>query len=124
MAAVEEDSPEYYTTGGLRNLGNTCFINCILQCLAHVPPLRAFLRSVAVPPSKPCDTLAALKQLFDEASRCTVFAPRQFCSVVRQLGAFVPGSQGDAQEFVLFVLQTCHEQLRQERVGNLRPTAR
>ena len=31
---------------GLSNLGNTCFLNTTLQCLAHTPPFEQFLQTI------------------------------------------------------------------------------
>ncbi|XP_076896420.1 ubiquitin carboxyl-terminal hydrolase 25-like [Bidens hawaiensis] len=105
---------------GFRNLGNTCYLNAVLQCLTYTPPLANFC--LQLQHSAFCESLAQQ----DKKSDCP------FCllekRIVRSLTAdsttetpgkiigglklfadhFRLGRQEDAHEFLRYVIDACH----------------
>ncbi|CAL5229639.1 g13003 [Coccomyxa viridis] len=69
----EQDVTGYAKYGaGLRNLGNTCYMNSTLQCLYKVPELRQSLaayQAVAGPPDPAHKLTLATKELFGDLER-------------------------------------------------------
>ncbi|KAK0202664.1 hypothetical protein DFS33DRAFT_1342014 [Desarmillaria ectypa] len=111
-------------TLGLGNMGNTCFMNSALQCLAHTKELAEyFLIGVFKDELNPDNPLgmhgaiaeafgALLERIWDENGIASSYSPRNFKS---QLQRFAPQFSGyqqhDSQELVAFLLDGLHEDL-------------
>ena len=121
---------------GLNNLGNTCFLNSTIQCLAHIPP---FCQSIIEMPSTPRISINGhtgkvpqgkritliLKRLFeqmhdvshDHAQGLPAISPTKLVNTVPSLGnigsrngyKFHPGRQEDAHEFLVHLLDAMHD---------------
>ncbi|CAG0889491.1 unnamed protein product [Darwinula stevensoni] len=116
---------------GLRNHGNTCFINAVLQCLVHTDPLAEYM-------SRDCyktdlvkrnkfnskkygtqgEVTEELAKLIGSIWTCQ-YSPdmtTDFKSVIDKHGSQYRGSsQHDAQEFLLWLLDKVHEDLNTAR---------
>ncbi|KAJ7464605.1 hypothetical protein FB451DRAFT_1094421 [Mycena latifolia] len=111
-------------TLGLGNMGNTCFMNSALQCLAHEPELADyFLTGVFQEELNPDNPLgmhgaiaeafgALLQRIWAANGPSTSYSPREFKT---QLQRFAPQFSGyqqhDSQELVAFLLDGLHEDL-------------
>ncbi|NWU36552.1 UBP2 hydrolase, partial [Hylia prasina] len=106
---------------GLRNLGNTCFMNSILQCLSNTKELRDYclqnqylrdlnnnsrMRTVLM------SEFAKLIQLLWTSSPNESVSPSEFkTQIQRYAPRFVGYNQQDAQEFLRFLLDGLHSEV-------------
>ena len=99
---------------GLINMGNTCFLNSVLQCLFYTTPLAEFLLSKEH--SKRCRAsrdefcgLCVLERLMQKVHRQgeSVLRPIELVSRIKAVGKhFRPGRQEDSHEFLRLFIET------------------
>lgn len=105
---------------GLRNLGNTCFMNSVLQCLSNTKPLvEYFLRDDftfdknTTTSSMKGQLVTAyanlMKSMWNERSDSQV-SPNSFKTQIQRFAPrFMGYAQQDAQEFLRYLLEGLHE---------------
>ncbi|EQC42366.1 hypothetical protein SDRG_00104 [Saprolegnia diclina VS20] len=130
-------NPGYAGAVGLLNLGNTCFLNCALQCLAATPILRSYLLSTQyaghINKTNPLGTkgkvVSAVANVVASlwAPTGTIATTTVSPSALRKLVAkarpqFDSYDQQDAHEYMAALLDAIHEDVKRS-AGFLEPTA-
>ncbi|GAN06886.1 cysteine proteinase [Mucor ambiguus] len=109
-------------TTGLKNLGNTCYMNSIVQCLSGTVPLARYLTSGVyrqhINKANKKGTGGALVEAFAVLVRSMWSENYKFISpmtfretIMRFAPLFRNNDQHDSQEFLIFLLDGLHEDL-------------
>ncbi|KRZ41156.1 Ubiquitin carboxyl-terminal hydrolase 20 [Trichinella pseudospiralis] len=107
---------------GIQNLGNTCYLNAAVQALSNCPPLTEYMRHCSLPCSSSPDgnrrnKLASefqklIDTLWDDGYH-NMLSPILFVDAVLACNPhFRLFQQQDTQEFLRFLLNELHEQLK------------
>nr|XP_056716703.1 ubiquitin carboxyl-terminal hydrolase 2 isoform X1 [Euleptes europaea]XP_056716704.1 ubiquitin carboxyl-terminal hydrolase 2 isoform X1 [Euleptes europaea] len=121
LARESSNSKAVQGLTGLRNLGNTCFMNSILQCLSNTKELRDYclqsqylrdLNNNSRMQMALMAEFAKLIQMLWTSSPNETVSPSEFkTQIQRYAPRFVGYNQQDAQEFLRFLLDGLHSEV-------------
>ncbi|KAL2338516.1 hypothetical protein Fmac_012962 [Flemingia macrophylla] len=100
---------------GLRNLGNTCFLNSVIQCLTYTEPLAAYLQSGKHKTSCHVAGFCALCAIQNHVSRALqstgrILSPEDLVGNLRCISRnFRNARQEDAHEYMVNLLECMHK---------------
>ena len=111
VAATSRNHGTGLQHAGLRNLGNTCYLNAVLQVLLRCPLLHGLLRQHADAASTADSVLAELRSTFETmATEPSTHSPSRLLERLRAVHyVFRSGGQHDAQELLRCLLISVHE---------------
>ena len=116
---------------GLNNIGATCYRNSVLQCLSQTKGLTNYFLNpknynrIMNPNSYEQNQINLcpiyynlIKNLWNKNTTIKSFSPDEFMKSIDKMTAkgqakFVLGKAGDAKDFVLYLLETMHKELKQ-----------
>nr|XP_032525518.1 ubiquitin carboxyl-terminal hydrolase 37-like [Danaus plexippus plexippus]XP_032525519.1 ubiquitin carboxyl-terminal hydrolase 37-like [Danaus plexippus plexippus]XP_032525520.1 ubiquitin carboxyl-terminal hydrolase 37-like [Danaus plexippus plexippus]XP_032525521.1 ubiquitin carboxyl-terminal hydrolase 37-like [Danaus plexippus plexippus]XP_032525522.1 ubiquitin carboxyl-terminal hydrolase 37-like [Danaus plexippus plexippus] len=128
VSEKSEKSSQTSGLNGLRNIGNTCFMNSVLQCLSNTRPLLEYLvddkYNSDINTTLSCMKGAlikafasVIKELWRSGDRdCVVNTTALKSQVQRFAPRFMGYSQQDAQEFLRYLLEGLHEDVNRVTV--------
>ena len=128
--AVASDGPKTIGIPGIRNLGNTCYMNSALQCLSRTEPLRHYLltqahldmlegRQADLPVTASYTQLMRSMWSPDAASTglCDTSVLQDFKRTIGKFNEQFAGyNQQDVSEFLAFLIDGLHEEMNGIRV--------
>ena len=100
---------------GIRNLGNTCYMNAILQCLIYTPLFKEFFEKDGYEKflhPKSSSLVTALSTLMKDTDKKIIKPSYLKKAVNKELTLFYGFDQWDAQEFLIFFFNQIAEDLR------------
>ena len=122
---------------GLNNIGATCYLNATLQCLSQTAALTNYFlteknkekiinNNIAKKNKKDLQLcpiyLDLIQNLWDKNNINTSFSPNQFMSTIEAMNPlFKKGQAGDSKDFIIFILEQIHKELKKPVKNNIQP---